>query len=110
MLDDEETLKLAATGSVHRDAGASRVAISRLAIYLRLRSDRGCWARGRNAQGEQDIGMPLAKVLVAHSSVVHSPETTALLTLTAPYQMTPNPSIEGTPSGLRPPSAPHVKR
>jgi hypothetical protein len=26
------------------------------------------------------------------------------------YAMTPNPSIEGTLSGQRPPSAPHVKR
>ena len=28
----------------------------------------------------------------------------------APWLLTPNPSIEGTLSGLRPPSAPHVKR
>jgi hypothetical protein len=28
----------------------------------------------------------------------------------APAKATPNPSIEGTASGLRPPAAPHVKR
>jgi Domain of unknown function (DUF5668) len=46
---------------------------------------------------------PLILVIVGVSST-HSAQ------VVAPAKATPNPSIEGTASGLRPPAAPHVKR
>jgi hypothetical protein len=76
----------------------------------RLSHSNSCTLRARSKRG--------APMQAPRSIIQVQVQSSALRTLTSPskremqpvFQQPPNPSIEGTASGLRPPAAPHVKR